>query len=70
MLNDGTQRHTLTRHQNEEMKVLNISFPRVGMEPVAFSVTLYAPALRLVSFSIKIKKKLRIFVKIITKIRK
>ena len=33
MLNGGTQRPVLARFQSEEMKLLNILFPRVGIEP-------------------------------------
>ena len=33
MLSGGTQRRALPRKQGEEMKLLNILFPRVGIEP-------------------------------------
>ena len=33
VLSDVTQRHSLLQHQSEEMKILNISFPRVEIEP-------------------------------------
>ena len=32
MLSTGTQRRALSRHQSEEMKIVNISFPRVRIE--------------------------------------
>ena len=49
-----TQRRTCSRHQSEEMKIwieVNISFPRVGIEPTTsrFTVTLYTPAPQLAS---------------------
>ena len=34
VLSGGTQRFTLLLHQSEEMKTLNISFFRVGIEPI------------------------------------
>ena len=34
MLSDGTQRHALPGYQSEEMKILNIFFPLVGIEPI------------------------------------
>ena len=33
VLSGGSQRRVLLQHQSEEMKILNISFPRVGIEP-------------------------------------
>ena len=38
MLNGGTQPPALPRYQSEKIKILNISLPRVGIEPVAFTV--------------------------------
>ena len=32
MLSGGTQRRALPRHQSEEIEILNISFPRMGIE--------------------------------------
>ena len=52
MLSGGIQRRALPRHQSERMKIsilINISFPRVGIEPTTSHVivTLCAPAPRL-----------------------
>ena len=35
VLSGGTQRRALPHYQSEEIKILNISFPRIGMEPTA-----------------------------------
>ena len=41
MLRAGIQRRVLSRDQSEEMKILNVSFPLVEIEPttVTFTVT-------------------------------
>ena len=52
LLSGGTQRRALPRPQSEELKILNISFPRVGIEPTkcrVVAVTLVHPAPRLSS---------------------
>ena len=38
MLSGGTQRRALPRHQNADMKFLNISFLQVGIEPTSSRV--------------------------------
>ena len=38
MLSGGTQRHALLLHQSEAMKILNIEFPRDGIEPTTCHV--------------------------------
>ena len=39
LLSGGTQRLALHQHQNEEIKLLNISCPRVGMESTTIALT-------------------------------
>ena len=43
VLNGGTQRRVLPPHHAEHMKVLDISFTRVAIEPVVFAVTRLSP---------------------------
>ena len=49
MLIGGIQRCTSPRYQREEMKILNILFPQVGMEPTACRIyrRTYMPGPRL-----------------------
>ena len=38
VLSDGIQRCALHSYQSEEMKILNISIPRMGIEPITCGV--------------------------------
>ena len=38
MLSGGTHRRALSRYQSEEMKILSISVPRMGIEPTTCRV--------------------------------
>ena len=42
VLYGGTQRRAVPRHQSEEMKILNILSPRVGIEPFTWRVYSHA----------------------------
>ena len=44
MLSGGTERRALPRHQSEEVKILNISVPRVGTEPATNTLQSHASA--------------------------
>ena len=35
MLGGGTQRHAFPHYQSEETKILNISLPRMGIDPIS-----------------------------------
>ena len=43
MLSRETQRHALLRYQSKEIKILNILFPRVGIEPTTSHVYSHTP---------------------------
>ena len=38
-MSGGTQRRSLPRYQSEEIKILNTSFSRVGIEPTTVLLT-------------------------------
>ena len=38
MLSDGTQRRAMPQHHSEEIKLFNVLFPRVGIEPATSRV--------------------------------
>ena len=43
VFNGGTQRSTLPRYQSEELKILNISFPRMVMQPTTVDIYILEP---------------------------
>ena len=52
MLSDETQHCALPQHQNEGIKIINISFPRVGIEATQKNV----PIIHLFIFNFTIKQ--------------
>ena len=42
MLNGGTERHAFPCYQSEEMKIINVSCPRMGIEPTSCHFRSYA----------------------------